>query len=57
MSAGVERRGVRVEFECVVCGETRPASVPDEAVTGTDRPVETLHECPTCEMETIWIET
>jgi predicted RNA-binding Zn-ribbon protein involved in translation (DUF1610 family) len=43
-----------VEFECVVCGDTATATVPDEA-RSDDGPLKTLRDCPNCEMETIWI--
>jgi len=54
--AGRLRRPVNVEFECVVCGETATAGVPEEAAAEHDGPLETLRECPNCELETIWVE-
>jgi hypothetical protein len=48
---------VNVEFECIVCGETAVASVDESEVPDSDEPMETLHDCPTCEIETIWVAT
>lgn len=48
--------GERIEFECVICGRTATASVAEEAIESQDRPLETLNECETCSMETIWLE-
>ena len=45
---------MQVEFECVVCGRTATATVDDEDVP-EDGPVETLQDCPTCGIETIWL--
>jgi endogenous inhibitor of DNA gyrase (YacG/DUF329 family) len=45
---------VRVEFECIICGRTATATV-DAAANGGG-PLRTLRECPTCGLETIWIE-
>lgn len=50
-------RPVRVEFECVVCGQTAVASVSKADVEASDCHLETPHDCPNCEMETIWNET
>lgn len=47
---------MRIEFECVVCGETATASVSEEDLESEERPVETLNYCEHCELETIWIE-
>lgn len=47
---------MKVEFECVVCGETATASVSEKDVESNERPVETLNYCENCELETIWIE-
>lgn len=47
---------MNVEFECIVCGETAVATVDDEAASD-DEPLETLHDCPNCGIETIWAET
>jgi predicted RNA-binding Zn-ribbon protein involved in translation (DUF1610 family) len=46
---------VRVEFECIICGDTATATV--DAATDGDGPLRTLRECPTCGIETIWIES
>ena len=48
---------VKVEFECVVCGQTAAARVTESTVDSGNRPLQTLRECPDCEMETIWIES
>lgn len=47
---------MRVEFECIVCGDTAVATV-DEGDLPDDEPLKTLRDCPTCDIETIWIET
>jgi len=47
---------VNVEFECIVCGETAVASVDEEAIPDDHKPLETLHDCPNCGIETIWVE-
>jgi predicted RNA-binding Zn-ribbon protein involved in translation (DUF1610 family) len=47
---------VNVEFECIVCGETAVASVDEEEIPDDDEPMETLHDCPNCGIETIWVE-
>jgi len=46
---------VNVEFECIVCGETAVATVPEEEIGSNDGPVKTLRECPDCGIETIWV--
>jgi len=46
--------GVKVEFECVVCGQTATASVSEGDLESKERPVETLNHCENCELETIW---
>jgi transcription elongation factor Elf1 len=46
---------VNVEFECVVCGSTATATVSE--TVADDRPLETLRDCPICELETIWVAT
>jgi DNA-directed RNA polymerase subunit M/transcription elongation factor TFIIS len=48
---------LRIEFECVICGRRAKASVSEADIESADRPLETLNECDTCSMETIWIET
>ncbi len=48
---------MQVEFECVICGKTAVASVDEDEADSSDRPLETLRDCPDCEMETIWVET
>jgi DNA-directed RNA polymerase subunit M/transcription elongation factor TFIIS len=48
---------MNVEFECVICGKTATATVTDEDAGSGDEPLETLHDCPNCGMETIWIES
>jgi len=48
---------VKVEFECVICGETATAAVDEEDARSDDGPLETLRECPRCDVETIWVET
>jgi len=47
---------VNVEFECIICGETAVASVDGDGVPDDDEPMETLHDCPSCGIETIWVE-
>ena len=47
---------MNVEFECIICGETAVASVNDDGVSDDDEPMETLHDCPSCGIETIWVE-
>lgn len=47
---------MRLDFECVVCGETATARVRAEEAEDQDRPLRTLRHCETCAMETIWIE-
>lgn len=47
---------MRVDFECVICGETATATVRDAESDDRDRPLRTLRECDTCGMETIWLE-
>ncbi|WP_185911660.1 hypothetical protein [Halonotius roseus] len=47
---------MKVEFECLICGDTATASVDDEEATDDDEPLETLHDCPNCGIETIWVE-
>jgi len=49
-------RDVIVEFECIICGDTATATVPAEERQPDEEPLETLRECPTCKLETIWIE-
>lgn len=48
---------MRLDFECVICGRTATATVPDEETDDQDRPLRTLRQCESCSMETIWIET
>jgi len=50
-------RTVNVEFECIVCGERAVASVDEDELPDDDEPMETLHDCPTCGIETIWVAT
>ncbi len=45
-----------VEFECIVCGDTAVATVPEDATQADDGPLKTLRDCPNCGIETIWIE-
>jgi hypothetical protein len=47
---------VKVEFECILCGERATATVADDARAASDDRLETLRECPNCDIETIWIE-
>ena len=47
---------MNVEFECIICGDTAVATVDDEEVPDDDGPMETLHDCPNCGIETIWVE-
>lgn len=47
---------MQVEFECVVCGERATASV-DEDDVSEEGLIETLHDCPNCGIETIWLES
>lgn len=47
---------MRVEFECVICGDTAVATVEEDDVDAGE-PLETLRDCPNCDMETIWIES
>jgi hypothetical protein len=48
---------MNVTFECIICGDTAAATVPEDDARSDGEPVRTLRECPTCEMETIWIES
>ena len=48
---------MKVEFECIVCGETATARVPEEEEDESDAPLETLRDCPNCDLETIWVES
>jgi len=48
---------VNVEFECVICGRTAVATVDAEETPDGDAPLRTLRDCPTCEIETIWLAT
>lgn len=48
---------MEVEFECVICGKTATANVSEEDANSTERPLETLRDCPNCDIETIWIES
>ncbi|MFQ3476375.1 hypothetical protein HKK80_08960 [Halonotius sp. F2-221B] len=47
---------MNVEFECIICGDTAIAMVDDEEVPDDDGPMETLHDCLNCGIETIWVE-
>jgi predicted RNA-binding Zn-ribbon protein involved in translation (DUF1610 family) len=46
---------VNVEFECVICGETAVGAVDEEEASSIDGPLETLRDCPNCDVETIWM--
>lgn len=48
---------MRVRFECVVCGDTAFATVAESAPRSGDKRLETLRDCPTCGIETIWVES
>ena len=48
---------MKIQFECIVCGRRETASVREEDLESDDRPLETLHDCTLCGMETIWLET
>lgn len=48
---------MKVEFECIICGETAVARVSDEDATSDDGPLQTVRDCPNCDIETIWIES
>ncbi len=48
---------MQIEFECVVCGRSSPATVADERAESDDEPLKTTRECPDCGIETIWIES
>ena len=47
---------MKVEFECVICGNTATATVDEADISSEDNPLETLRDCPNCGIETIWIE-
>ena len=46
---------MRVRFACIVCGDTALATVEESAARSADRRLETLRDCPTCGIETIWV--
>lgn len=48
---------MKVEFECIVCGETASATVDEDATPDDGEPLKTLRECPNCSIETIWMES
>ena len=50
-------RYVKVEFECIICGETASATVSREDVRSDDGPTKTLRDCPHSDIETIWMES
>lgn len=48
---------MQVTFECIICGDTAVATVNDDETRDSDGPLRTLRECPTCTIETIWLES
>lgn len=48
---------MKVEFECIVCGDSAVARVPEPDGESEDGPLRTLRDCSNCGIETIWIES
>ena len=47
---------MRVEFECIICGEIASATVAADNAPSDAEPMKTLRDCPNCQIETVWLE-